>query len=156
MKKVTTAVYLIRDNKILFLVRNKAGDTDHKQGMYLPIGGKVELGESLETCAIREVEEESGIKINSLELKGVVYITGQGKAEFDWVNFLYTSSDFNGEAVPGNEGHFEWVDLDKLENANLYPGDKIYLEYLRKYKFFVVEFVYKGYDLISHQLIQKF
>jgi 8-oxo-dGTP diphosphatase len=154
MKRQTTGVYLIKDDKILFLVRQKKDDTKHVQGMYLPIGGHVELGETLETCAIREVEEESGIKINTLDLKGIVYITGQGKGEWDWVNFVFVSTDFEGDAVAGNEGHFEWVPIDQLETANLYPGDKIYLQYMLKYKLFVAEFIYKDYDLIEYKLIK--
>lgn len=154
MKRQTTGVYLIKDNKMLFLVRHKKNDNKHIQGMYLPIGGHVELGETLEKCAIREVMEESGINVKSVDLKGIVYITGQGKGEWDWVNFVFTSTDFDGEPVTGNEGHFEWVSIDQLESANLYPGDKIYLQYMLMYKLFVAEFVYDDYDLIEHKLVK--
>ena len=60
MKKQTTGVYLIKDNKILFLIRNKKNDTMHRSGIYLSIGGHVEVGEGIEEAAIREVKEESG------------------------------------------------------------------------------------------------
>jgi len=154
MKKVATSVYLLKDKKILFLVRNKKNDTVHKQGMYLPIGGKVEPAESIEECAIREVKEESGIIVKSLELKGVDYIKSQNSWKDDWVNFVFISKDFKGKAKAGNEGHFEWVDIDKIKNSNLYEGDKIYLQYMFKYKFFVVEFLYKDYKLIETKLIR--
>ena len=45
MKKVATSVYLLKNKKILFLVRNKKNDKVHKQEVYLPIGGKVEPAE---------------------------------------------------------------------------------------------------------------
>lgn len=154
MKKQGCGVYLIKDNKMLFLVRQKKGDNTHQQGIYLPIGGHVEIGESIEDCAIREVEEESGIKIKSLDLKGVTLIRGQATGEHDWINFVFTSSDFTGEPVDGDEGHFEWVDLDKIDDRNLYPGDKIYLKYIQLYEFFVADFLYKDFEFISHKLIK--
>lgn len=156
MKKQTTGVYLIKDNKILFLVRNKQNDLLHKQGMYLSIGGHVELGEGLEECAIREVKEESSITVNSVDLRGIIYIRSQNTGEYDMVMFAFTSSDFEGDAKTGNEGHFEWVDIDKMQEVNLYEGDKIYLELLKKHDFFVIEFLYKGFDLVNHKILKLF
>lgn len=154
MKKQACGVYLIRDNKILFLVRQKKDDTNHQQGIYLPIGGKVEPGEDIETSAIREVQEESGIRINSLDLVGITLIRGQASGEDEWINFVFTSSDFEGEPIDGNEGHFEWVDIDKIDEHNLYPGDKIYLKYLKQYTFWVVDLEYKGFEFIGYKLIK--
>lgn len=153
MKRQTVGVYLIRDNKILFLIRQKKLDTRHIQGTYLPVGGQVELGESLESAAIREVVEESSIKISSLELRGIVYITGQASGESDIMLFLFTSSDFTGEAIDGNEGTFEWVDKARLDKINLYDGDKVFLKYLLANKFFVLEFQYKGFEFLGHTVL---
>lgn len=154
MKKQTTGVYLLKDDKILFLVRQKKRDTRHVQGIYLPIGGHVELGEDVEDCAKREVEEESGIKINSLDLAGIVYIRGQATGETDTIMYLFTSSDFEGEAISGNEGSFEWVDRTKVDQVNLYAGDKVYLKYLLAGKFFVLDYNYKGFELIGYKVLK--
>lgn len=154
IKIQTTGVYLIKDNKMLFLVRKKKKDGFHKQGMYLPIGGRVELGESVEACAIREVKEESGITIHSVDLRGILYIRSQNTGEYDLIIFNFTSSDFEGEPVTGNEGHFEWVEMDKIQDQNLYEGDKIYLDLMSKHDFFVIEFLYKGFDLIKHKVLK--
>src|SRR5205823_301452 len=72
VKKQTVGVYLIKNNKILFLIRKKENDGIHKQGMYLPIGGHVELGEGVEEAAIREVKEEAGISVHSVNLAGIL------------------------------------------------------------------------------------
>jgi 8-oxo-dGTP diphosphatase len=154
MKKQTTGVYLVRDNKILFLVRKKENDTQHVQGIFLPIGGHVELGESIEDCAKREVREESGIEVNNIELKGIVYVHGQATGEADVIMFLFTSSDFDGEPVTGNEGSFVWVDIDNLHEINLYEGDKIFLKYLFTSQFFVLDFEYKGFTFINHKILK--
>lgn len=154
MKVIATSVYLVKNKRILFLVRDKKNDTVHKQGMYLPIGGKIEQTESIEECAVREVKEESGITVKSLELKGIDYIRSQDSWREDWINFVFISKDFKGEAKTGNEGHFEWVDIDKIKDRYLYEGDKIYIEYMFKYKFFVVEFLYKDFKLLETKLIR--
>jgi 8-oxo-dGTP diphosphatase len=154
MKKQTTGVYLLQDNKILFLVREKKQDTRHIQGMYLPVGGHVELGEELEECAKREVFEESGVKVNSVELKGILYIRGQASGETDIIMSVFTSTNFEGEPVAGNEGHFEWVDKDKLNEINLYEGDKIFLKYLFESQFFVLDFQYKGFEFINYKILK--
>src|SRR3984957_12771137 len=125
MKKQTTGVYLIKDNKILFLVRNKKNDKMHQQGMYLPIGGHVELGEGIEEAAIREVKEESGIRVKTVDLRGIIYLRSQNTGEYDNIIFLFTSKDFSGEPKSGREVKFEWVSTDEFEKINLYEGDKI-------------------------------
>lgn len=154
MKKQTTGVYLLKDDQILFLVRQKKDDSRHVQGIYLPIGGHVELGEGVEDCAKREVEEESGIKINSLDLAGIVYIRGQATGETDTIMYLFTSSDFEGEAITGNEGSFEWVDRTEVDQVNLYAGDKIYLKYLLAGQFFVLDYNYKGFEFIDYKVLK--
>lgn len=154
MKKQTTGVYILKDNKMLFLIRDKKNDKMHKNGMYLPIGGHVELGEGIEEAAIREVKEESGIVVHSVDLKGILYIRSQNTGEYDVIMFIFTSTDFTGAPVSGMEGEFAWVDQDKLENINLYEGDKIFLDLMQKHEFFVVEFLYEGFKLVSHKVLK--
>jgi 8-oxo-dGTP diphosphatase len=154
MKKQTTGVYLLKDNKMLFLIRNKKNDKMHQQGMYLPIGGHVELGEGLEEAAIREVKEESGIKVQTVDLRGIIYLRSQNRGEYDNIIFIFTSKDFSGMPVSGREGKFEWVSIDEFKKINIYEGDKIFLNLLIKHDFFVVDFLYKGFELISHKVLK--
>lgn len=158
MKNVATMTYLFKGNKILFLERKKENDKVHKQGMHIPVGGKVEKGESLEDSAKRETLEESGIKINKLKLRGIIYFRSFGDAQDDWIDYLYTSNDFTGKPKNGREGNLMWVDRKDINKLNLYKGDKIFLDYLlkKKYKFFVVEFLYDGYNLKDHKLLKAF
>ncbi|HYM65551.1 MAG TPA: 8-oxo-dGTP diphosphatase [Candidatus Sulfotelmatobacter sp.] len=156
MKKQATMIYLKKDNKILFLERHKKNDTVHKEGMHLALGGKVEKGESVEEGAKREVFEESGIKVNSLDLRAIIYFREWGKKGHDWIDYLFTSDDFSGEPKDGDEGNVLWVEKENIKNLNLYEGDKIFLDYLFKYNFFVAEFTYDNYDLKSHKLLKSF
>lgn len=146
-------MYLIRKRQMLFLVRRKKHDTTHQQGIYLPVGGKVELGEKLADAAIREVYEESSVKVKSATLAGIIYIIGQGTGQNDWINFIYTATDFVGEPQAGSEGTFAWVDYKDIPQTHTYPGDQIYLKLLLKKQFFVVEFYYRGFEYLGHTLL---
>lgn len=156
MKKQATMIYLLRGEKILFLERRKENDKFHKQGMHIPMGGKVEKGEGLEECVKREALEESGITVNSVDLKGVIYFRDFGGFEDDWIVYLFVSDDFKGEPKDGNEGNFVWAKEIEFKKLRLYKGDKIFLDYIfkKKYKLFVVEFLYKKYKLLRHTLLK--
>jgi 8-oxo-dGTP diphosphatase len=52
----TVAVFIVRDGRVL-LVHHR------KLGKWLPVGGHIELEEDPEAAALREAEEESGLKI---------------------------------------------------------------------------------------------
>jgi 8-oxo-dGTP diphosphatase len=154
MKKTGVMVLLIKKDKILFLIRNKKNEDIHQTGIYLPIGGKVEKGEGLEECAIREVMEESSIKINKLTLKGILYTRSLPNDTLnDWVNFLFVSENFSGKPKDGNEGSFEWVSIADISKIPLYEGERVFLENVLKHKFYLMESVHKGYDLISYKIL---
>lgn len=154
MKKLFTSTYLTKDNKTLFLVRKKENDHSHIQGIFLPIGGKVEESESLEESAKREVLEESGIRINSLNLKAILYIIGQGGTD-DLTIFIFESADFRGRPRSGKEGSFIWISNEEIEKkANLYEGDKILLKLMKDHSFVVLELHYKGFEFLSHKILK--
>lgn len=158
MVKLATMIYLVKGNEILFLERRKENDKVHKQGMHIPMGGKVKKGESLADCIKREALEESGIKVNSLKLKGVIYFRSFGDDQDDWIDYVYISNDFTGKPKDGNEGNFLWVNKKDFNKLNLYKGDEIFLDYIfeKKCEFFAAEFLYNKFDLVKHKLLQAF
>ncbi len=150
MKMHAVATYLLRGDSVLLLIRNKKNDTVHRQGVYLPVGGKVEKSESIETAAKREVKEESGIVVNSLQLKAVVH--GRSTTS-DWVHFIFFSHNFSGEPVDGNEGSFIWVPINQIHTAPMYEGDCRVFQDCLKHNFIVVDrltddLILKDYSLL--------
>jgi 8-oxo-dGTP diphosphatase len=154
MKKHAVMLYIIKDNKILFLVRDKANDTVHRQGMLLSVGGKVEEGESLEEAVIREAKEEAGITIKNPVLKAVIYFRKFGTELNDWIDFLYVANDYDSEPRTGNEGSFVWHDINNINNLNLYSQDKVYLDLMMKHKFFVAEFLCDGHEMVDYKVLK--
>lgn len=61
---VVSAVVVMIDDRILLVRENK----DIAKGKYGLPGGKLEEGESVEECAIRECAEETGYEVSNLRL----------------------------------------------------------------------------------------
>ena len=120
----------------------------HK-GKYNGLGGKFLPGETPEECAIREVQEESGLTMIEPRFKGIITFPLFDGTN-DWYVFLFNSSRYTGEIIESNEGNLEWIDNDKLLDLPLWEGDKIFLKWLDYDRLFSAKFVYENGKLISH------
>lgn len=150
--KLATLCYVIdkNNNSILMIYRNKK-QNDYHQGKWNGLGGKFEQGESPEECAIREIEEESGLKVSSVKMKGfITFPMFDGKD--DWYVFLFTTDEFNGKLIDSAEGKLEWIPIDKLTEINLWEGDKIFIPWLFQEKFFSAKFHYIDGQFIDYDV----
>lgn len=150
--KLATLCYVIDKNKdcTLMIYRNKKNN-DYHEGKWNGLGGKFEQGESPEECAIREIEEESGLKVKSVKMKGfITFPLFDGKD--DWYVFLFTADEFEGELINSPEGHLEWIQNDRINEINLWEGDKIFIPWLFQDKFFSAKFNYENGKYISHSV----
>ncbi len=130
------------------LYRNKK-QQDQSQGKWLGIGGKLEEGESPEDCVLREVYEETGLKLKSYESRGV--ITFISDVWEDELMFMFTATDFEGEINDNcTEGELAWIKKDAIMNLSLWEGDRYFLQELIDGKSLVnMKLTYEGDKLIS-------
>jgi 8-oxo-dGTP diphosphatase len=150
--KLATLCYVIdiKQNSTLMIHRVKK-ENDYHKGKWNGLGGKFEQGESPEECAIREIEEESGLKVKSVNMKGfITFPLFDGKE--DWYVFLFTTNDFEGKLIDSPEGNLAWVPNDKLTELNLWDGDKYFIPWLFQDKFFSAKFNYKDGKYIDYQV----
>lgn len=147
---VSTLCYLEKEDKYLMLLRNKK-EHDVNEGKWIGVGGKCEKGESPEECVIRETFEETGIKLESLKMRGVLTFSSEGW-EDEYI-FVYTSDKFSGTITDCNEGELRWIDKDKIMDLNLWDGDRIFLKImLESDEFFSIKLSYKGDEIVDQQL----
>lgn len=101
--KTVAKVFIQNDkNEILLLVRNSIDS--HRPGGYDLPGGGVDEGESIEMAAIREVEEESGIKLRPSDLKLIYGATGwPGNNYVGRVKLAFIASVDEAEIVLSDE-----------------------------------------------------
>ena len=141
--KLATLCYVIdrSKNSTLMIHRNKK-ENDFHEGKWNGLGGKFEAGESPEECAIREIKEESGLKVSAVKMRGFITFPLFDGVD-DWYVFLFTADEFFGDLIDSPEGDLKWIPIDALDKLNLWDGDKIFLKWLFEEKFFSAKFVYE-------------
>jgi 8-oxo-dGTP diphosphatase len=126
-------------------------ENDYHWGKWNGLGGKLNSGESPEQCAIREIREESGLRVKSLIMKGfITFPLFDGKE--DWHVFLFVIDDFDGELIDSSEGILEWIPNENLTEINLWEGDKFFIPWLSEDKFFSAKFNYVNGKYIDHSV----
>ncbi len=149
--KLATLCYVMRDNHTLMIYRNKK-ENDYHEGKWNGLGGKLEKGESPEDCVIREIKEESGLRITKPLMHGFVTFPMFDGVE-DWYVFIFTASEFTGELIDSPEGKLEWIENEKLFDLNLWGGDRIFMKWLFSDKFFSAKFNYSNGKFVDYEVI---
>lgn len=146
--KLATLLYVVNDNKTLMIYRNKKKN-DYHEGKWNGLGGKFELGESPEECAIRELKEESGLVAENLIMKGFITFPMFDEKD-DWYVFVFVIDKFSGSLIDSSEGRLEWIPNDSLTELNLWEGDKIFLPWLFQEKYFSAKFNYQKGKFVDY------
>jgi 8-oxo-dGTP diphosphatase len=149
--KLATLCYVMSEGKTLMIHRIKKQNDMH-QGKWNGLGGKLEMGETPEACAVREIREESGLVVKNMIFKGLITFPGFAN-EQDWYTFIFVVDRFDGELIDSEEGNLAWIDDDKLLDLPLWEGDKIFLKWLERTGFFSARFVYKNGIFIEYDVV---
>lgn len=137
----TTLIYIENDSKYLMLHRTKK-EHDCNKGKWIGIGGKFNETESPKECVVREVKEETGLTLLSMEYRGIVTFVSDGN--FTEYMHIFWSKDFSGTLCECDEGELEWVEKSKMNALPHWKGDEIFLNLLElRVPFFSLKLVYE-------------
>ncbi|MFN8391458.1 MAG: 8-oxo-dGTP diphosphatase [Bdellovibrionota bacterium] len=148
--KLATLCYVQENGCTLMLHRNTRPDDFHLD-KWNGLGGKLQAGESPEEGVRREVFEESGLALRSLRMRGVITFP-QFDGRDDWYVFVFTAERASGELRDSSEGHLEWIPDASLLDLNLWPGDRVFLPWIREESFFSAKFTYRNKEFIGHEV----
>ncbi|WP_066186399.1 8-oxo-dGTP diphosphatase [Gracilibacillus timonensis] len=122
---IFTNMCMIENEKGQILVQDRVNP--NWPGLTFP-GGHIEKEESFHDAVIREVEEETGLRISQPVLCGSKQF--QTEADERYVVLFYHTTRFTGDVTSSDEGEVFWIDPHELENYILADG------FLDMYKIF--------------------
>lgn len=118
---IGVGVVVLNGEDVLLIRRAKP---PRKGGWSLP-GGHQEWGETVEECALREVEEETGLQVKLTGLLDVIdSIRTNDQGETDWhytlIDFA-AISDHRHAVAASDASEARWFSLKELEALELWP-----------------------------------
>lgn len=126
-KSVVSGVLVKNDEGKLLLVKKPDGVGPYA-GMYLTPGGGVETGEFADAAALRELYEETGVKVRNLQR---VYFDDDITENWEgikrhFIMLLYTADYVSGDLQPteGDDDNLEiirWFTVEELKSLPLSP-----------------------------------
>ncbi|BBE30395.1 7,8-dihydro-8-oxoguanine triphosphatase [Tepiditoga spiralis] len=149
--KYTTLCFIKKEDSILMLNREKKV----WMGMWNVLGGKGIENEKPEECAIREIYEESGIKVKNISYHGMVTWEHNKIKFIDEPMYIFFSEiDKNYELktpLKTPEGILDWKKIDWIlnkDNIGVIKNIPIFLkDILYENKIFKYHFIWKNNTL---------
>ena len=136
LKKVATLCVLKSEGRLLLLKRKNPPN----QGMFTPVGGKLEAHEAPLQAALRETFEETGIRVTHMQFGGI--LTETSPTKYNWINYVYQAEIPFQPAPPCNEGELCWIEPDQLDQIPTPPTDLAIYRFLGQDQPFVIDAMY--------------
>ncbi|MFX3657761.1 MAG: 8-oxo-dGTP diphosphatase [bacterium] len=141
-----TLLFLVRDGQVL-LIRKRRG---HGAGRINGPGGKPDPGESPLACALRETEEEVGVRVAAARLAAVLRFLDV--AGDDWLGYVFIADQASGTPRTTAEAIPLWHPLDALPFDEMWEDDRIWLPRVLAGECLEGAFLFHAGRLLAHRL----
>ncbi|KDD75987.1 hypothetical protein H632_c407p2 [Helicosporidium sp. ATCC 50920] len=117
-------------------------------------GGKVEIGESVEECAHRELVEEAGIMASMAERRGVLTFVFDDKPE-PWEVHVFKVASFSGEPTTSDEMEPVYFADTQIPFEKMWADDVLWYPLFLADKRFVGKMWFENtHTLVKHELAE--
>jgi 8-oxo-dGTP pyrophosphatase MutT (NUDIX family) len=142
---------IVRNGDKILLGMKKKG---FGSGKFNGFGGKVEQNETVESAAVRELREESGLTANVVKKHAVLTFKFPHKEEWNQVVHVYVTDSWTGSPVESDEMVPEWFDLEKIPYQKMWVDDEHWLPHVLAGKFVTATFVFAPNESILEKEIK--
>lgn len=122
--KEATLCFLVKGNPIaeVLLGWKKQG---FGQGKYNGFGGKIEANETVEQAAVRELQEETGLRVSESQLWRAGHLTFLFPARPEWnvVAHVFLARSWEGQPVESDEMKPIWFKRDEIPFDCMWQDD---------------------------------
>lgn len=139
--KTATLGIILQDGNIL-LGEKKKGEIG--TGVLSGPGGKLDPGETLEVCLIRETREELEIELDPASLELVALIDFYAAGELDFRVHVYQAAILSGELHETADMIPDWYPLNDETFERTYESDRYWLPQAARGEKFRAEVYYKS------------
>lgn len=148
-RKILTICLVQEPDRLLLGMKKRGFGT----GRFNGFGGKLQSGESIVEAAIRELEEEAGIRALDLEEAGVLDFSFSGKEEIMEVHIFRVKS-FSGEISESEEMRPQWFNLKEIPYDSMWADDIHWLPLFLDNKKFRGRFLFDKNDQVLEKEIK--
>ncbi len=149
-RKILTLCIVQESNRILLGMKKRGFGV----GRFNGFGGKVNLNETIHEAALRELEEEAGIKALDLEEYGVINFEFRGKEDILEVH-IFKTSKFSGEITESEEMLPQWFEINEIPYSEMWSDDIYWLPLFLKGQKFKGRFLFDEDDKVLEKELEK-
>jgi 8-oxo-dGTP diphosphatase/2-hydroxy-dATP diphosphatase len=120
MEKIILTLCIIHQHPRVLLGMKKRG---FGAGRWNGFGGKLHGEESIEEAAIRELEEESGIKALEMSKRGILNFEFENDPKI-LETHIFCITDYKGNPEETEEMRPEWFSVDELPFGQMWTDDR--------------------------------
>ncbi|MDB6070522.1 MAG: mutX [Verrucomicrobiales bacterium] len=140
---VATLLFVVKEDRVL-LIRKKRG---LGAGKINGPGGKLDPGETPEQCAVRETEEELGVRAKGVREVGL--LSFQFTDGLGLFCHVFRADDCEGEPVETDEAIPRWTKTDEIPFDEMWADDREWFHHLLADRKFMGFFDFEGDNMLS-------
>ncbi|KAM6054262.1 oxidized purine nucleoside triphosphate hydrolase [Chlamydotis macqueenii] len=145
-----TLVMVVQPSRVLLGLKKRGFGA----GLWNGFGGKVQPGENIEEAARRELLEESGLTVDTLQKMGQITFEFVGHSELMEVH-VFRADHFHGEPKETDEMRPQWFQQDEVPFKQMWADDIYWFPLLLQKKMFRGYFKFQGQDTILEHTLKE-